>query len=69
MYAEGHKARGVKRLPLNLLDALRELQRDRVFAAALGEETVAAYAKLRQAEWRDYTRHFTEWERANALDC
>jgi glutamate---methylamine ligase len=69
MYAEGHKVRGVKRLPLNLLDALRELERSRVLTEVLGRETVAAFVKLKMAEWTDYTRHFTAWERENALDC
>ncbi|MEL6207360.1 MAG: type III glutamate--ammonia ligase, partial [Pseudomonadota bacterium] len=63
------KARGAKTLPLNLLDALRALRRDRGLAEALGAETVAAFAKLKQDEWTDYTRHFTEWERATTLDC
>lgn len=69
MYAEGHKVRGARQLPLNLLDALRALEADRRLTAALGPETVAAYVKLRKAEWGEYMRVFTEWERANALDC
>ncbi|MEM8742490.1 MAG: type III glutamate--ammonia ligase [Pseudomonadota bacterium] len=69
MYAEPQKARGAKTLPLNLLDALRALRRDRGLAEALGAQTVAAFAKLKQGEWTDYTRHFTEWERATTLDC
>jgi glutamine synthetase len=69
MYTEGHKVRGAKRLPLNLLDALRELERNRTFTEALGSETVAAYVKLRLDEWNAYMRHFSSWERENALDC
>jgi glutamate---methylamine ligase len=69
MYAEGHKLRGVRRLPLNLLDALRELERSRTLTAALGPEAIGAFVKLKAAEWSDYMRHFTEWERQNALDC
>jgi glutamine synthetase len=69
MYTEGHKVRGAKRLPLNLLDALRELERNRTFAEALGSETVAAYVKLRLDEWNAYMRHFSSWERENALEC
>ena len=37
--------------------------------AAFGEETVAAYAKLRHADWNDYARHLTDWERQTTLDC
>jgi glutamine synthetase len=69
MYTQGHTVRGVKRLPLNLLDALRACERDKDFAAAIGRETVDAFLKLKHDEWADFTRHFTAWERDNALDC
>ena len=69
MYAEGHLAKDAKRLPLNLLDALRRLEGSSVLREALGETTVAAYLKLKHAEWNDYARHLTEWERDTTLDC
>jgi glutamate---methylamine ligase len=69
MYAEGHKLAGVRSLPLNLLDAVREIEGDEVLATALGRPIVDAYVKLKTGEWSDYMRHFTAWERANALDC
>ncbi len=69
MYAEGHKVRGAKKLPLNLLDALRALEKDKSLRAAIGEETCAAFLKLKHEEWTDYTRHLTDWERDNTLDC
>jgi glutamine synthetase len=69
MYAEGHKARGAKKLPLNLLDSLRELQRDKALVEGLGAETVAAYSKLKRQEWDEYMRHLSDWERRNAIDC
>ena len=68
MYAEGHKVKGAPKLPLNMLDALREFDRDRTLKASLGEETSAAFLKLKHDEWNTYMQHFTEWERANALD-
>jgi glutamine synthetase type III len=68
MYSNGHKVRA-RQLPLNLLDALRELERNRVLTQALGSETVSAFVKLKQAEWTDYTRQLTDWERSNTLDC
>jgi glutamine synthetase len=37
MYSEGDKAKGAKRLPLYLLDALRALQKDKVLAGYLGD--------------------------------
>ncbi len=69
MYAEGHKAADVPRLPLNLLDALRALEADAELSAAIGAEAVAAYLKLRHAEWREFKAHLSPWERATTLDC
>ena len=67
MYAEGHKVRGAKKLPLNLLDALRELDRNKVLKETLGP-AVDAFIKLKTAEWNEYTGHLTQWERDNTLD-
>lgn len=69
MYTEGHKAKGAKRLPLNLLDALRALDKSAVMKAAFGEETIASYLKLKHDDWNAYSRHLTEWERQTTLDC
>jgi glutamine synthetase len=69
MYTEGHKAKGAKRLPLNLLDALRAFEKSKILKEALGGELVEALVKLKTAEWTDYSRHLTDWERRNTLDC
>jgi glutamate---methylamine ligase len=69
MYADGHTVKDVRRLPLNLLDALRSFETSDMLKAAFGEATVAAYAKLRHADWNDYARHLTDWERQTTLDC
>ena len=69
MYAEGHTVKDGKRLPLNLLDALRALERSSVLQSGLGEDVVASYIKLRQAEWNDYAGQLTDWERHTTLDC
>ena len=70
MYTEGHKApAGTKKLPLNLLDALRLTDGSKVLRRELGAEFVDAYVKLKTAEWNDFTRHLTDWERKNTLDC
>ena len=68
MYAEGHKVKA-KALPLYLLDALRAFGKDKTLAAALGGDFTTAYLKLKTAEWDDYARHLTEWERQQTLDC
>ena len=69
MYAEGHTVKDAKRLPLNLLDALRALDQSPVLKKGLGEDVIASYIKLRTAEWNEYTSQLTDWERQTTLDC
>lgn len=69
MYTESHKARSSKKLPLNMLDALREFKKDKTLCAILGDEFTAAYLKLRMREWSQFTHHLTDWERRQTLDC
>ena len=69
MYAEGHTVKDAKRLPLNLIDALRSFERDSYLTEALGREFSAAYVKLKTNEWNNYCRHLTQWERDTTLDC
>ncbi len=70
MYAEAHKApANTKRLPLNLLDALRLTAGSDLLRRELGDEFVDSYVKLKMREWNDYAGHLTNWERAHTLDC
>ncbi len=68
MYTEGHTVKGAKRLPLNMLDALRALEKSKVLKEALGAPLVDGYLKLKTEEWNAYSRHLTQWERDNTLD-
>jgi glutamine synthetase len=69
MYAEGHKVKGARKLPLNLLDAIRNFSGDKYLTEALGSEFAQAYVKLKSNEWNTYSRHLTQWERDTTLDC
>jgi glutamine synthetase len=69
MYTEGHKALDAKRLPLNLLDALRALQGSSVIEGGMGKAFMSSYLKLRRDDWNAYARHLTDWERQTTLDC
>jgi len=70
MYAEGHKApAGTKKLPLNLLDALRLTDKSALLRRQLGDEFVNSYIKLKTSDWNEYSRQLTPWERATTLDC
>ncbi len=68
MYAEGHLVKDAPRLPLNLLDALREYDKDEGLKQAMGHEFSAAFVKLKHQEWNSYASHFTQWERDTTLD-
>jgi glutamine synthetase len=68
MYTDGHLAGDVKKLPLNMLDAIRALEQSEVLKNAFGS-FVPAYLKLKIEEWNDYSRHLSQWERDNTLDC
>ena len=70
MYSEGHKApAGVKKLPLNLLDALRLTEKSALLRRELGDELVDSYVKLKMKDWNEYSRQLTPWERSSTLDC
>ncbi|MDD2877497.1 MAG: type III glutamate--ammonia ligase [Acidiphilium sp.] len=69
MYTEGHTVKDAKRLPLNLLDALRAFEVSAALKSALGESFVKSYARLKHAEWNEYAAHLSQWERETTLDC
>jgi glutamine synthetase len=69
MYTDGHSVQDAKRLPLNLLDALRAFEGSSLVKESLGAEFAAAYAKLKYGEWHEYAAHLSAWERQATLDC
>ena len=69
MYAQGHTLRGAKKLPLNLLDALRALEKNKTLRTLMGEEVIDAFLKLKHGEWNRYSAHLSSWERETFLDC
>ena len=68
MYAEGGRPRRVRRLPTNLLDALRLFDKSRVARDGLGEGFVSSYVKLKLDEWRSYSTALSQWELDHTLD-
>ena len=68
MYRDGHTVKDAPRLPLNLLDALREYEKDTALQEVLGEDFSAAYIKLKRGEWNAYCSQFTSWEHETTLD-
>jgi glutamine synthetase len=60
------RARGLATLPMNLLDAVQELERDDVLREALGrgrdEDYVDYYVRVKRDEWNRYHEQVTPWE-------
>ena len=69
MYTDGHTVKDAKRLPLNLLDALRALEASSTLKTSLGESFVHSYTKLKHGEWNAFSAYLSDWERQATLDC
>ncbi len=71
MATSERERRGIGVLPSNLLDAVRNLERDEVLREALGkaagEDYIDYYADVKKREWQSYHEHVTEWERDHYL--
>jgi glutamine synthetase len=69
MYADPGPADESRRLPANLLDALRALRENEVLGKALGAPFIDAYTKLKEHEWHEHHAQISPWERQTTLDC
>ena len=69
MYTDGHTVKGLKKLPLNLLDAIRLTQNGKALKEQLGAPLIDAYCKLKMNEWDDFAKSISQWERDHTLDC
>ena len=49
-------------LPQTLIEALRALQDDSLFAEQLGEAFLREFIELKEMEWTEYQRHVSDWE-------
>jgi glutamine synthetase len=59
----------LRTLPTTLLDALRKLSDSQFLRQALGEEFTKSYVEVQMEQWRSYSRHLSQWELDNTLDC
>ncbi len=69
MYEEGHRLRRIRRLPLNMLDAVRLFDNSKILRAGFGDEFIDSYVKLKLDDWKSYSTTLTQWERDATLDC
>jgi glutamine synthetase len=57
---------GIELLPANLLDATRELEKDKVLRAALGstgrEDYIDYFVRVKRGEWQEAHEQITQWE-------
>jgi glutamine synthetase len=66
MHPDERDAAGIELLPANLLDAVRELEKNDVLRAALGKtrdgDYVDYYARVKLREWQAAREQITQWE-------
>ena len=54
MYEEAHKVKRAKKLPLNLLQALNNLDKSIVLKTAFGKDVINSYITLKNREIKKY---------------
>jgi glutamine synthetase type III len=69
IYRDAETRETLRKLPDNLLDALRSLEQCHVLREGLGTAFTDSFLKLKRAEWREYARHVSPWEVEHTLDC
>lgn len=59
---EQREAQGIKNLPENLKDAIKEFKYDPLMLKTLGEHAFNKYCEAKTIEWREYRALITPWE-------
>ncbi len=59
----------VKKLPLNLLDAIRLTESNEMLRSAFGTDIIDSYCKLKMTDWNQHCAHVSDFERSSTLDC
>ena len=68
MQTIGHTITDAPKLPPNLLDALRDDDKDDTLKSLMGHVFSNFHLKLKRQEWDSYTAHFSRWEHDNTID-
>jgi glutamine synthetase len=61
------EARGIEKLPGNLLEAVGALERDELAREVLGPTMHDLFVRYKRDEWRRFHEHVTDWEQAEYL--
>jgi len=56
------KSEGIESLPGSLMEAIEEMQADKVIADALGEHILSMYVEAKKTEWAAYCGQVSKWE-------
>ncbi|MEY2532105.1 MAG: glutamine synthetase [bacterium] len=67
MNASEREAKGFRRLPSTLGDALAAFEADPLTEEAFGSELRTAFIDLKRAEWQEYLLHVPQWDRDRYL--
>jgi glutamine synthetase len=51
------------------VDLCENLKKHLLGVQALGEEFTTSYVEVQMEQWRSYSRHLSQWELDNTLDC
>lgn len=60
--AEQKEKLGIRKLPSNLDEAIRELEKNEFILNVLGEHISSNYINSKKKEWEDYRSRVTQWE-------
>ncbi len=64
---EEREEKGIKNLPENLKDAVKELKKSQFMKDVLGDHVYRKYIKAKELEWEEYRVLVTDWERKKYL--
>ncbi len=64
---EQREEKGIKNLPENLKDAIKELKKSQFMRDVLGEHIFQKYITAKELEWEEYRVLVTDWERNKYL--
>ncbi|MCR5715475.1 MAG: type I glutamate--ammonia ligase [Lachnospiraceae bacterium] len=67
MTAQQMQEKHIEALPLNLKEALAEMENDPMIRDVLGEHLYQNYLKYKKKEWDDYSSQVSDWEVAQYL--
>ena len=77
MYKDYKKYPNLKKLPNDITQAIKMLQKNKPLAEAFGKDVIESYIKLKNSEIKDFKskssfnkkKPVTNWEKDNTLDC